>query len=136
VADRVEGGVVRISARRRGTALEVAVENPRDPEAPPRRGHGLGLRNVRQRLEALDPRHSRMDVLGEPERFRVTLTLPAVEAGGAHAAAGGDAGGAPRDAAAAAGDPEATGRRGTAARAGEPERAPAPAARAEGRHAV
>jgi LytS/YehU family sensor histidine kinase len=82
VADRVEGGVVRIEARRHGDTLELAVENPRDPEAPPRRGHGLGLQNVRQRLEALDPRRARVDVLREPERFRVVLTLPAVETDG------------------------------------------------------
>ncbi|OGF13174.1 MAG: hypothetical protein A2W00_13950 [Candidatus Eisenbacteria bacterium RBG_16_71_46] len=86
VADRVEGGTVWITACRRGTALEVAIENPRDPEAPPRRGHGLGLENVRRRLEALDPRATRMDVVREPERFRVMLTLPAVEDG----AGGGD----------------------------------------------
>jgi LytS/YehU family sensor histidine kinase len=84
-ADRVEGGTVKIEARRRGRALEIAVENPRDPEAPPRRGHGLGLENVRQRLNALDPRGTRVDVFAEAERFRVVLTLPAVEAGdGAH----------------------------------------------------
>jgi two-component system, LytTR family, sensor histidine kinase AlgZ len=88
VADRVEGGVVRIEARRRGNTLELMVENPRDPEAPPRRGHGLGLKNVRQRLETLDPQHARVDVFGEPERFRVLVTLPAVEAGGAADARG------------------------------------------------
>ena len=86
VADRVEGGRVRIEARRRGGLLEVAVENPRDPEAPPRRGHGLGLENVRQRLSALDPRTTRVDVFREAERFRVVLTLPAVVDG----ARGGD----------------------------------------------
>src|SRR5207247_5927662 len=73
------------------SALEVMVENPRDPDAPPRRGHGLGLKNVRQRLETLDPQHARVDVFGEPERFRVQLTLPAVEAGGAAADAQGPA---------------------------------------------
>jgi len=90
VADRVEGGVVRIEARRRGGALEVMVENPRDPEAPPRRGHGLGLKNVRQRLEALDPQHARVDVFSEPERFRVQLSLPAVEASAGNAGAPGE----------------------------------------------
>jgi two-component system sensor histidine kinase AlgZ len=79
VADRVEGGTIRIEARRRGTALEIAVENPRDPEAPPRRGSGLGLENVRQRLTALDPRRARLDVVEEPGRFRVTLNLPALD---------------------------------------------------------
>ena len=53
------------------------VENPRDPGAPPRRGQGLGLENVRQRLNALDPRATRVDVFAEPESFRVRLTLPA-----------------------------------------------------------
>src|SRR2546426_2070645 len=33
VADRIEGGEVKIEVRRRGGALEVTVENPRDPEA-------------------------------------------------------------------------------------------------------
>ncbi|HYM81265.1 MAG TPA: histidine kinase [Candidatus Limnocylindria bacterium] len=79
VADRVDGGVVKIEARRRGPALEVTVENPRDPEAPQRRGHGVGLENVRRRLQALDPRGTRVDVFRETERFRVVLTLPAVE---------------------------------------------------------
>jgi two-component system sensor histidine kinase AlgZ len=79
VADRVEGGVVTIEACRRGATLEVAVENPCDPEAPPRRGQGLGLENVRQRLAALDPRGTRVEVVREKERFRVVLTLPAVE---------------------------------------------------------
>jgi len=81
VADRVEGGVVRIEARRSGGNLEITVENPRDPEAPSRRGHGLGLENVRQRLQALDPRATRVDVFREAERFRVVLTLPAAENG-------------------------------------------------------
>jgi signal transduction histidine kinase len=81
VADRVEGGTLRIAARRAEGLLEIEVENPRDPEAPPRRGVGLGLENVRQRLAALDPRRSGLDVLEEPERFRVLLRLPAVEAG-------------------------------------------------------
>ncbi len=81
VADRIEGGTVRIEARRRGDALEIAVENPRDPEAPARRGSGLGLENVRRRLNALDPRHAHVDVLERPESFRVALTLPALVAG-------------------------------------------------------
>jgi hypothetical protein len=81
VADRVEGGTIRIDARRRGDALVVEVENPRDPDAPPRRGQGLGLENVRARLDALDPRHTRVDVDRTPDRFRVTLTLPAIADG-------------------------------------------------------
>jgi hypothetical protein len=78
VADRVEGGVVTIGARRVGEGLVITVENPRDPDAPPRRGHGLGLENVRQRLAALDPKSTRCEVHQDAERFQVTLTLPAI----------------------------------------------------------
>jgi two-component system, LytTR family, sensor histidine kinase AlgZ len=80
VADRVEGGTVRIDASVVGDELRIEVANPRDPAAPPRRGQGLGLENVRQRLRALDPRTTRVDVFPEPESFRVRLTLPAVPA--------------------------------------------------------
>ncbi len=77
VADRIEGGTVRVEAQVRDGLLEILVENPRDPEAPARRGQGLGLENVRQRLAALDPRVTRVDVFREAEMFRVRLVLPA-----------------------------------------------------------
>jgi hypothetical protein len=79
VADRIEGGTIRIEAAAQNGTLLIAVENPRDPDAPPRRGQGLGLENVRQRLSALDP-HAGVDVTREPERFRVAVRLPAIEA--------------------------------------------------------
>ncbi|HVP38183.1 MAG TPA: histidine kinase [Candidatus Saccharimonadales bacterium] len=81
VADRVEGGTVRVAARVAEGALEICVENPRDPEAPARRGQGMGLENVRRRLAALDPRATRVDAFREPESFRVLLRLPAATGG-------------------------------------------------------
>jgi len=77
VADQVEGGTVRIAARRLRDLLEVEVENSRDPEAPPRRGAGMGLDNVRRRLEAIDANHGRLAIERAERSFRVTLTLPA-----------------------------------------------------------
>ena len=77
VADRIEGGTVSVSASVRDGALEISVENPRDPDAPPRRGQGMGLENVRQRLAALDARQARLDVFSEAEAYRVRLRLPA-----------------------------------------------------------
>jgi signal transduction histidine kinase len=80
VADRIEGGTVRVTAAVRDGLLEISVENPRDPDAPPRRGEGLGLDNVRQRLSALDARHTRLDVFSEAQSYRVQLCLPASQA--------------------------------------------------------
>ncbi|NOT35571.1 MAG: histidine kinase [Candidatus Eisenbacteria bacterium] len=79
VADRIEGGRVRVEARREGDMLRVTVENDRDPDAPPRRGTGVGLENVRQRLGVFSGRHARLDVSSNGSTFRVTLAVPARE---------------------------------------------------------
>jgi two-component system sensor histidine kinase AlgZ len=89
VADRVEGGIVRIVAHRAEDRLTIEVVNGIDPEAPPRRGEGHGLDNVRRRLDAFSAREARLDVRHDAERFRVTLTLPALEPERAAAPAGG-----------------------------------------------
>jgi two-component system, LytTR family, sensor histidine kinase AlgZ len=57
--------------------LLIRVENNFDPEAPRRRGHGLGLANVRQRLDARYGQRARFDARAEGDRFRVEIVLPA-----------------------------------------------------------
>src|SRR5580765_956350 len=87
IQDCVAGGVIRIEAKRAGEALRVSVENPVDPDAPLRRGEGVGLENVRRRLEVFGARESQLTASRQGDVFRVLLTLPAVdgEAGGARA---------------------------------------------------
>jgi len=80
IQDCVAGGVIRIEARRAGGALHVAVENPVDPDAPVRRGEGVGLENVRRRLEVFGARESQLSASRQGDVFRVLLTLPAFEA--------------------------------------------------------
>jgi hypothetical protein len=53
ISTLIEGGTVRLEARRAGNRLRIVVENPFDPDAPARPRGGLGLRIVRQRLDAL-----------------------------------------------------------------------------------
>jgi two-component system, LytTR family, sensor histidine kinase AlgZ len=77
IAGLLEGGTLSIEARLRGTELRICVLNPRDPEAPRRAGEGMGLDNVRRRLDALFGREARTEVRREADRFRVELTLPA-----------------------------------------------------------
>jgi LytS/YehU family sensor histidine kinase len=76
IAHLVEGGTVTISAERASGGLEIAIENPCDPDRRARRGAGVGLDNVRMRLEALFGRRARLDIVRAPDRFRVELTLP------------------------------------------------------------
>ena len=78
IAQLLEGGGVRITAQRRGDELLVAVENPRDPDSPGRRGAGIGLQNVKRRLAALHGDAATFRVVPSPESFRVELRLPAV----------------------------------------------------------
>jgi two-component system, LytTR family, sensor histidine kinase AlgZ len=92
VAARLDGGEVRISARRDGGRLTLTVENDIDADAPARPGEGVGLENVRRRLRALAGRDARLDAEQMPERFRVTLTLPAHDSDSAAAAAAGTGG--------------------------------------------
>ncbi len=80
VSGRIEGGVVRIAARRDGMVLGISVENPVDDDAPVRGGAGVGLENVRRRLDAFGAADARLDAVREPGRFRVRLTLPARDA--------------------------------------------------------
>ncbi len=77
VAHLLAGGAVTLGAELRGARLHVVVENPRDPEAAAGRGEGIGLTNVRRRLEAAFGDEADLAVDAHPERFRVRLTLPA-----------------------------------------------------------
>jgi len=76
VAHLLQGGLVRIEARREGGQLLLAVENRCDPERPRRASPGLGIANVRKRLETLYGPEARMTINEEPERYRVAVSLP------------------------------------------------------------
>jgi hypothetical protein len=86
IAHLVAGGEINVSARVRGTLLDIAVENTCDADRPVSRGTGLGLRNVRGRVESMYGTRARMHTESSPEKFRVLLALPAtpMEAPRAH----------------------------------------------------
>jgi two-component system, LytTR family, sensor kinase len=88
VACRVDGGTLRIAARRAGRMLEleVADDGPGSGEAgptPPGNGHGVGLANVRERLRVLygDEQHFEAGNR-QPQGFIVRLALPFEQAAG------------------------------------------------------
>jgi two-component system sensor histidine kinase AlgZ len=77
IATRPEGGVLRIEARTDGQRMRISVENPFDPEAPPRPGMGVGLANVRRRLLAGYGDRARVDAERGEGLFRVAISMPA-----------------------------------------------------------
>jgi two-component system, LytTR family, sensor histidine kinase AlgZ len=90
ISNLTEGGWIRVGVSfdgRNGETgdptperLRVEVENNFDPEMPKRRGHGVGLANVRQRLATRYGDRARFDVRAEGDRFYVSLIFPAEKA--------------------------------------------------------
>jgi LytS/YehU family sensor histidine kinase len=77
IASLPEGGEIRLAAERQNGRLAIVVENSWDPEAPPRRSGGRGLKNVQQRLEARYGKDASLRLNTEGELFQVSLDLPA-----------------------------------------------------------
>lgn len=77
IAKCVDGGTVHLEARRRGDRLYVAIDNPRDATAPPRQGTGIGIENVRRRLETLYGRDADLRLRPNGDSFHLELEMPA-----------------------------------------------------------
>jgi two-component system, LytTR family, sensor histidine kinase AlgZ len=80
VANLVDGGWIRLDVAAADGRLSVIVENQFDPEAPARHRNGVGLSNVRQRLEARYGNRASIEAASNQERFRVTISMPAEHA--------------------------------------------------------
>lgn len=84
IATLVDGGVVRVSAARAGDRVDLVVENAFDPDGR-RAGTGVGLANVRERLDAAyrGLASVRAETMApgaadeETRIFRVSISLPA-----------------------------------------------------------
>ncbi|HEX4277037.1 MAG TPA: histidine kinase [Bryobacteraceae bacterium] len=70
-----EGGEILMLGRRMKDELRFTIENPYDPLAPSSRS-GIGLANVRQRLEARYGNAARLHVEASEDVYRVSLTIP------------------------------------------------------------
>jgi len=76
IASLLEGGEIRLRGERTPGYLRLSVENSFDPDAPPRRRHGMGLKNVRRRLETRYGREARMEAGPVGGEYHVWLALP------------------------------------------------------------
>jgi len=78
IASLTEGGWIHLDINQdTGENLSIKIENNFDPEAPRRRGAGIGLKNVRRRLNTSYGNRARFEVHTNGDRFSVALSLPA-----------------------------------------------------------
>jgi hypothetical protein len=76
IATMVEGGTVRLDGRVENGRLTVRVENSFDPDAPSPRRHGLGLRNVRDRLATRFGDAAHLHLAAQENRFLAEMVFP------------------------------------------------------------
>ena len=77
IANLPDGGTVRLSGHSHNGRVLLAIENTFDPDSSSMRKSGLGLKNVRNRLEARYGKDASMRVSSENGNFRVELSFPA-----------------------------------------------------------
>jgi two-component system, LytTR family, sensor histidine kinase AlgZ len=76
IAHVLDGGVVRIQAARQRGSLVIMVDNPCDADRPAGRGTGIGLRNVRERLETEYGPDARLRTEEKDGRFVARIDIP------------------------------------------------------------
>jgi two-component system, LytTR family, sensor histidine kinase AlgZ len=76
IAHLVEGGTIHLQCESHGDRIIIQIQNPIDPDRPRRKGSGLGLKNVRSRLNTLYDNEARVDVEETNEYFLIKLTFP------------------------------------------------------------
>ena len=77
IANLPEGGIVHLSAQASDGRLAITIRNTFDPESTPARRGGMGLANVRKRLEAIYPSQATLQTHAEGQDFCVDILLPA-----------------------------------------------------------
>jgi two-component system sensor histidine kinase AlgZ len=76
VAHVLDGGAVRVRAEKRAVSVVITVENPYDADRPRGHGTGLGLRNVRQRLQSVYGHDGMLQTDERDGRFLARLEIP------------------------------------------------------------
>jgi len=77
ISNTIDGGTILISAQKKSDRLFVAMENPIDPDAPRKRGMGLGMDIVKKRLQTSYGENGDLKTFVNEKFFQVVLFLPA-----------------------------------------------------------
>jgi two-component system sensor histidine kinase AlgZ len=76
IASMVDGGTIRVDSKLENGTMLVSVENSFDPDSPSPRSSGLGIRNVRSRLETRFGSAGQLSVNAENSVFRAQMSVP------------------------------------------------------------
>jgi two-component system, LytTR family, sensor histidine kinase AlgZ len=76
IATLVDGGTIKVEGAMRNGQVEISVENGFDPDSPSPRRHGIGLRNIRSRLETRFGEAATLTAHAENNRFRAEMVVP------------------------------------------------------------
>jgi LytS/YehU family sensor histidine kinase len=76
IATLVEGGSIRVGSDLHDGYLRVRVENQFDAESPAPRRHGMGIRNVRDRLQTRFAGAARLTTRTDQQRFVAEMIIP------------------------------------------------------------
>ncbi len=76
IAHLINGGAIVLEADTHADRLRIHIENPCDPERPRAKKGGVGLENVRRRLQTLSSTETRLDVSEHNSTFVADVSLP------------------------------------------------------------
>ena len=79
ISQLVEGGTITLKAQKNSSTLIISVENPFDPDYIAKKGTGLGIRNVRSRIQTLYGDEGQIHVEKNDGFFIVELSFPIKE---------------------------------------------------------
>lgn len=79
IAHLIHGGAILLEANAHADRLRIHIENPCDPDRPHARKGGVGLENVRRRLQTLSDTDARLDVSEHNSTFVADLSLPTLK---------------------------------------------------------
>ena len=79
IAHLIDGGTITLSAQAHSNLLRLRVDNPCDPDRPKTRKGGVGLENVRKRLQTISSTETRLDVSEDNGIFVAELSLPTLK---------------------------------------------------------
>jgi two-component system, LytTR family, sensor histidine kinase AlgZ len=76
ISQLLEGGTITLRTRIHNGRLNIVIANPFDPDYVPKKGTGLGMKNVRSRMQTLYGNEGRIDVDKKDNIFTVEFSFP------------------------------------------------------------